>query len=201
MRAFLRFSAALGWGFFTGIWGSGKCQFQNGRAADILFSFEAFTFCNDQHVNRRRRLLTIVGCGLVALLAAMMFSARPKESVPMSAIVDVHEALMREGFNMDRSQTAVDEIALPRIPGLKSVVSTFHPDYRKQSVNRSYSKNGAKLGIDYGVRGENEAIDVALPADAEHCARARKIARELAALNPNLKIWLRTNEPPVAKSR
>ena len=30
-------SAALGWGFFAGIWGSGKCQFQNGRAADSFF--------------------------------------------------------------------------------------------------------------------------------------------------------------------
>jgi hypothetical protein len=152
-------------------------------------------------VNRRRRLLTIVGCGLVALLAAMMFSARPKKSVPMSAIVDVHEALIREGFNMDRSQTAVDEMVLPRIPGVKFVVSTFHPNYRKQLVNRSYSKDGGTLGIDYAVRGENEAIDVALPADAVHCARARKIARELAALNPNLKIWLRTNEPPIATKR
>lgn len=95
---------------------------------------------------------------------------------------------------------SVDEIALGRIPGVKFVVSTFYPDYRKQSVNRSYSKDGAKLGIDYRLRGE-EAMDVWLPADAIHCARARALARELSAINPKLTIWLRTNEPPIAKSR
>jgi hypothetical protein len=50
------------------------------------------------------------------------------------------------------------------------------------------------------VRGE-EAVNVWLPADPAHCARARKLARELSAINPNLAIWLRTNEPPIAKNR
>lgn len=37
-------SAALGWGFFTGIWGSGKCWFQNGRAADLFFFWRTKVF-------------------------------------------------------------------------------------------------------------------------------------------------------------
>jgi hypothetical protein len=77
-------------------------------------------------------------------------------------------------------------------------LSRIYRNYRSQSANRLYSKNGAKLGIDYGMRG-TEAVNISLPADPELCARARKIARELSALNPNLSISLRTNEAVAAK--
>src|SRR3954467_4602056 len=100
-------SAALGWGFFAGIWGSGKCQFQNGRAADIP-SFKAFTFCNHQLVNRRRRILMLVGCGLVVRLVAAMFSSRRRDSVPDSVISGLHDGLIRDGFNLDQKVTSID---------------------------------------------------------------------------------------------
>jgi hypothetical protein len=192
-------SAALGWGFFAGIWGSGKCQSQNGRAADF-FLFKAFTFCKHGNVNRRRRILTILACGFVALLLAAMFSTRSRDSVPISAIDALNAALLQDGFTNVQTLRMVDEIAISRLPGVKTIVTTFYPEARKERVNRSYEKGGAKLGIDYTMR-RGEAVDLSLPADVEHCARARKMARELAALNPNLAIWLRTNDPPIATKR
>jgi hypothetical protein len=170
------------------------------RAGSRFLPFKAYTFCNHQTVNRRRRLLTIFVCGLVALFTAVMISSRRKDSVPIAAIEALNAALLQDGYADDKSVTSIDELALPPIPGVKAIVGTFYPDYRKQRVNRSYSKDGAKLGIDYTVRGA-VAADVSLPADAEHCARARKMARELSALNPNLAIWLRTNDPPIATKR
>jgi hypothetical protein len=148
-----------------------------------------------QNVNRRRRILTLIACGLVALLVAVMFAARPKQSVPLSAINELHESLIRDGFRLDQDLKMVDEIQVSRIRAVQAVAAVFYPDARKEQVNRSYSKDGAKLGINYGVLGEN-AVDVSLPADAMHCAKARKIARDLAELNPNLTISLRTNDPP-----
>ena len=192
-------SAALGWGFFAGIWGSGKCQFQNGRAADFFLSRRS-RFVIIQNVNRRRRILTIVACGLVALLLALMFSSRRKDTVPLVAITALQGALSRDGFTTGQSTRSVDEIALPRVPGLRSLVSAFYPEYRKERVNLSYSKEGAKLGIDYDVRGE-QALNISLSADAAHCGRAREMARRLSEENPNLTIWLRTNDPPIAAKR
>jgi hypothetical protein len=192
-------SAALGWGFFAGIWGSGKCQLQNGRAADFFLSRRS-RFAIIRSVNRRRRIFTVLACGLAALLLLAMFSTRPKNSVPISAINSLNAALLQDGFTNDQTVMSVDEIALAGVPGAKAIVSTFYPDYRKQRVNRSYLKDGAKLGIDYTLR-RDQAVEISLPADAAHCARARKMARELAELNPNLSIWLRTNDPPIATKR
>jgi len=153
-----------------------------------------------QNVNRRRRILTIIACGLVALLLALLFSSRRSDAVPLSAIDGLHGALIHDGFKMDQSLMSVDEIYVSRIPGVRSIVAAFYPDFRKQRMNRSYSKDGAKLGFDYDVRGE-QALNVSLSADAQHCARTRTIARELSAMNPNLAIWLRTNDPPIAAKR
>ena len=170
------------------------------RAGSRFFSFKAFTFCDHRNVNRRRRILTILACGLVALFLTAMFSTRPRDGVPISAIEALNAALVRDGFTNDQTVMSVDEIALAGIPGVKTIVSAVYPDYRKQRVNRSYSKDGAKLGIDYTLV-RDHAIEISIPADAAHCAEARKMARELAALNPNLSIWLRTNDPPIATKR
>ena len=191
-------SAALGWGFFAGIWGSGKCQSQNGRAADIL-PFKAFTFCNHRGVNRRRRILTIVACGLVALLLVAMFSTRRKEGVPLSDIDALNTALIHEGFKV-QSLGMIDEALISQIPVVKTIVSKFYPDIRKVGMNRSYTRDGSKMGIDYIMR-NGEAVDISVSADAVYCARARKIVRELSDLNPNVSIWLRTNDPPIATKR
>jgi hypothetical protein len=191
-------SAALGWGFFTGIWGSGKCQSQNGRAADIL-SFKAFTFCNHRDVNRRRRILTILACGLVALLLPAMFSTHRKAGVPLSAIEELNTALIHEGFKV-QSLGMIDEALISRIPGVKTIVTKFYPDIRKEGMNRSYSKDGSKMGIDYIMR-NGEAVDISVSADVAYCSRARKIVRELSDLNPNVTIWFRTNDPPIATNR
>jgi hypothetical protein len=101
---------------------------------------------------------------------------------------------------MDLSLMSVDEMVVSRIPGVRSIVAAFYPDYRKQRMNRSYSKDSAKLGLNYAVRGEH-ALNVWLWADAAHCARARKMAGELSATNPKIMIWLRTNDPPIATKR
>jgi len=170
------------------------------RAGSRFFSFKAFTFCDHRNVNRRRRIFAIVACGLAGLLLAAMFSTRPKDGVPVSAIEALHTGLLQRGFTNDQTVMSVDEIALAGIPGVKTIVSAVYPDYRKQRVNRSYSKQGARLGIDYTLRRDN-AVEISIPADEPHCAEARKMARELAALNPNLSIWLRTNDPPIATKR
>ena len=129
-----------------------------------------------------------------------MFSSQRKDSVPLVEIDGLHQALIRDGFKLDQNLMSVDEMVVSRIPGVRSIVSAFYPASRKQSVNRIYSKDGAKLGIDYEVRGE-QALAISMPADAAHCGRARKMAAELSAINPNMIVWLRTNDPPIAAKR
>lgn len=199
MAQSLRFVGCPGVGLFR--WHLGFWQMPvPERAGSRFLPFKVFTFCNHPNVNHRRRILTVFACGLVALLVALMFSSRRKDTVPLAAIIVLEGALSRDGFTEGPSSMSVDEIALPRIPGLRSLVSAFYPEYRKQTVNHSYSKDGAKLGIDYEVRGV-EALNVSLSADAAHCKRARQMAQKLSEGNPNLTIWLRTNQPPIATKR
>jgi hypothetical protein len=191
-------SAVLGWGFFAGIWGSGRCQ-STERADSRYSSFKAFTFWNDLNVNRRRRILSILACGLVALFLAAMFSTRRKDGVPLSAIDELNSALIHEGFSV-QTLGMIDETLISQIPVVKTIAGKFYPDIRKEGMNRSYSKDGSKMGIDYLLR-HGEAVDISVSADVEFCARARKIVRELSDLNPNLSIQLRTNDPPIATKR
>jgi hypothetical protein len=198
MAPFLRFVGCPGVGLFR--WHLGFWQMPvPERAGSRYSSFQGVHVLQMiENVNRRRRILTIVACGLVALLLTLMFSSRRRNTVPLSAIGGLHDALIRDGFKLDQKVISIDEIAVPS--QWRSVVAAFYPGYRKQTVNRSYSKDEAKLGIDYIERGE-EALNVSLPADVPHCARARRMARELSALNPNLTIWLRTNQPPIVTKR
>jgi hypothetical protein len=165
----------------------------------MFLSFKAFTFCNHRNVNGRRRILTIITCGLVALLLAAMFSTRRQEGVAVSAIDALETALIKDGFKVQKLMW-IDETLVSQIPGVRTIVAEVYPEYRKKGMNRSYSKDDSKIGIDYILR-RDEALDISVSADPVHAGRARKIMRELSDLNPNVSVWFRTNEPPIATKK
>jgi len=147
---------------------------------------------------KRVILVLCAGIAIAAIMFLLLSSVNPDKTAPIAAITAIDAQLLKEGFQLDQRLIMKDEIVLgPANPAKTWLLSRIYPGYQTRSENRSYSRGGAKLGIDFGLRG-NFVLNVSLSADPAETAQARKIQRELSGINPNLAIWLRTNATTAA---
>jgi hypothetical protein len=138
------------------------------------------------------------GIAIAATVFLLLSSANPNKTAPLAAINAIDAQLLKEGFQLDQRLIMKDEIVLgPANPAKTWLLSRIYPGYQTRSENRTYLRAGAKLGIDFGLRG-NSVLNVSVSADPAETAQARKIQRELSDINPNLTIWLRTNTTTAA---
>lgn len=138
--------------------------------------------------------------GGLALLVFLLLTAPPPPSIEIAMIDGIEKRLLLEGFKLEEHTMMVDEISLGPANFLKrAILSKVYPGYQTRSANRRYSRQGAQLGIDYGII-DNKAVNISLPADPAAVPQAKQIFREIAASNPYVAISMRTNAPPASQS-
>jgi hypothetical protein len=157
----------------------------------------------DSAVTRKTRFLVLLLAIAFALsFASVLMLARQSRTIPISAIDQMEAAMLRDGFKTEDNTMFVDELALgPATPAKRWILGAVYPGYQNRGAHRVYIRDGARLGLDFGMRGTNLALNMSISADPQNNARARKIVRELSALNPNLAISLQTNPPATSSSR
>ena len=148
--------------------------------------------------NRRHSIArTILWAIPLLLFTLWLCGAGPSQSIAISSVDDVERLLVLEGFKVDERVMMVDEIALgPLNPMKKWILSRVIPTYQTRSTNRRYSRNGSKLGIDFGIR-DDQAIGVTVTCDPDLISRARAVAYTLGKSNPSAPILIRINSPRV----
>ena len=148
--------------------------------------------------NRRHSIArTILWAIPLLLFTLWLCGAAPSQSIAISSIDDVERLLVLEGFKVDERLMMIEEIALgPLNPTKKWILSRIIPAYQTRSSNRRYSRNGSKLGIDFGIR-DDQALAVTITCDPDLSSRARAVAYTLGKSNPSAPILIRINPPSI----
>jgi hypothetical protein len=144
-------------------------------------------------MERRKRERTWWWVALALLVMAMMgfglWKRRaPGNSVDATAMAAIEGQLIGEGFILTNSTRMRSEAVLAGVP-ISRILGMV-----EESASLPFVRNGTSLTIDYAIKSESR-FNISVRGDESNMARAKKIAADLARINPNVSVQLWTNSP------
>jgi hypothetical protein len=110
----------------------------------------------------------------------------PANSVDATSMAVIERQLIGEGFVLTNSTRIRSEAVLAGVP-ISRILGTVD-----ESASVPFVRNGTSLTIDYAIKGDRR-FNISVHGDATNMARAKKIAVDLAQINPNVSVQLWTN--------